>query len=101
MNSARMRLKSATGWFAAGREVSEAMGLLSDTAFKLFMWLCLHADRSRGTIVAIPKTMAGALGKSEAEITQNLADLFQAEICRRRPGGPGRRRPRLAVDASA
>jgi hypothetical protein len=82
-----MRLKSATGWFAAGREVAEAMGLLSDTAFKLFIWLCLHADRSRGTIAAGPKAIAGALGKTEGEITQNLDDLFQLEICRRRPDG--------------
>jgi hypothetical protein len=50
MTSARMRLKSAAGWFAAGREVAEAMGLLSDTAFKLFIWLaCMRiaaAERS-------------------------------------------------------
>jgi hypothetical protein len=75
-----MRMKSTTGWFAAGREVAEAMGLLADTAFKLFMWLCLHADRSRGTIAAVPKVIAGALGKTEAEITKNLDDLFQREI---------------------
>jgi hypothetical protein len=29
MNTPRMRLKHAAGWFAAGREVAEAMGLLS------------------------------------------------------------------------
>ena len=87
MTSARMRMKSAAGWFAAGREVAEAMGLLSDTAFKLFIWLCLHADRSRGTITAGPKAIAEALDKTETEITKNLDDLFQREICRRRPDG--------------
>lgn len=87
MNSARMRLKCATGWFAAGREVAEAMALLSDSAFKLFVWLCLHADRSRGALVAEPEAIARALGKTEVEITTNLEDLFQVEICRRMPDG--------------
>ena len=48
MNAPRMRLKHAAGWFAAGREMAEAMGLLSDAAFKVFFWLCLHAERSSG-----------------------------------------------------
>ena len=47
-NDPPLRLKHASGWFAAGREVAEALTLLSDAAFKLFLWLCLHADRSRG-----------------------------------------------------
>ena len=87
MNSARLRLKTVTGWFAAGREVTEAMGLLSDGAFKLFVWLCLHADRSRGALAAEPLAIARALGKTEAEITANLEDLFQVEICHRMPDG--------------
>jgi|SRR5215831_3375291 len=87
MNSARLRLKTVTGWFAAGREVTEAMGLLSDGAFKLFVWLCLHADRSRGALAAEPLAIARALGKTEAEIIANLEDLFQVEICHRMPDG--------------
>lgn len=87
MNSARMRLKCAAGWFAAGREVAEAMALLSDGAFKLFIWLCLHAERSRGALAPDPKVIARALGKTEAEITRGLSDLFQLEICRRMPDG--------------
>jgi hypothetical protein len=87
MNSGRMRLKCTAGWFAAGREVAEAMALLSDGAFKLFIWLCLHAERSRGAVAADPKVIAHALGKTEAEITTNLGDLFQVEICRRMPDG--------------
>jgi hypothetical protein len=87
MNSARMRLKYAAGWFAAGREVAEAMALLSDGAFKLFIWLCLHADRRVGALAADAKAIARALGKTDAEITRNLGDLFQVEICRRMPDG--------------
>ena len=41
----RFQLKQPTGWFAAGREVRCALELLSDATFKLFVWLCLHAER--------------------------------------------------------
>jgi len=43
----RLQLKQPTGWFAAGREVACALQLLSDAAFKLFVWLCLQAERGR------------------------------------------------------
>ena len=87
MNSGRMRLKCAAGWFAAGREVAEAMALLPDGAFKLFIWLCLHAERSRGALTTDPMAIARALGKTEEEITTNLGDLFRVEICRQMPDG--------------
>jgi hypothetical protein len=86
MNARRMRLKHAAGWFAAGREVAEAMGLLSDAAFKAFFWLCLHAGRSSGRLLVDPKTIAGALNKTEVEIIAILDDLFQGEIRRRASG---------------
>ena len=38
-----MKLKHAHGWFAAGPEMARAMTLLSDGAFKLFVYLCLQA----------------------------------------------------------
>jgi hypothetical protein len=87
MKSTSMRLKCPAGWFAAGREVAEAMGLLSDGAFKVFVWLCLHADRSRGTLPAEPKVIARVLGRAETEITAILDDLFQKEICCRLSDG--------------
>ena len=43
-----MKLKHAHGWFAAGPEMARAMALLSDGAFKLFVYLCLQADRETG-----------------------------------------------------
>lgn len=87
MSTPRMRLKQAAGWFAAGRELTEAMGLLSDAAFKVFVWLCLHAERSSGRLLSAPGTIAAALGKNEAEILIILADLFLAEICHPVAGG--------------
>lgn len=87
MNAPRMRLKHAAGWFAAGREMAEAMVLLSDAAFKVFFWLCLHAERSSGRLLVEPRTIAGALGKTEIEIMAILDDLFQREVCRQVSGG--------------
>lgn len=87
MNTPRMRLKHAAGWFAAGREVTEAMGLLSDAAFKVFVWLCLHAERDSGRVLVETAAIARAVGKEEAAICEILRDLFQAEICRPASGG--------------
>ncbi len=35
MNERGAKLKRSSGWFAAGREVERAIGLLSDGGFKL------------------------------------------------------------------
>jgi hypothetical protein len=78
MTGLPLRLKQPTGWFAAGREVTQALNLLSDGAFKLFMWICLNADRGLGAIRLEPSQVAGILGNTEAEIRANLRDLFQA-----------------------
>jgi len=87
MNTPRLRLKHTAGWFAAGREVTEAMRLLSDAAFKVFLWLCLHAERDSGRLLVDSATIARAVGKNEAVIGKILRDLFQAEICHPVSGG--------------
>jgi hypothetical protein len=50
MNEPPPRLKHPSGWFAAGREVARAIALLSDGAFKLYIHLCLNADRRTGRL---------------------------------------------------
>lgn len=87
MKPAPLRLKHASGWFAAGREVAEALTLLSDAAFKLFLWLCLHADRSRGALRLDLQDVAPVLDKTETEITALVEDLFLKGICRPAAGG--------------
>jgi hypothetical protein len=77
----RFHLKCASGWFAAGAEVEAAVQLLSDAAFKLFVWLCLHAERSRGCIAAKPVELGRALRRSEAEVQTNLGELLQKGVC--------------------
>ena len=46
MNSSSLRLKNARNWFAAGVEVQQALEFLSDGAFKVFMYICLNAERA-------------------------------------------------------
>jgi hypothetical protein len=41
MIGAQLRLKQPTGWFAAGKEVAQALNLLSDGAFQ-----AVHVDLS-------------------------------------------------------
>jgi hypothetical protein len=41
----KVRLKRASGWFAAGREWQRALGVLSDGGFKLFVYVSLEAER--------------------------------------------------------
>ena len=83
----RFHLKCASGWFAAGAEVEAAVRLLSDAAFKLFVWLCLHAERTRGCIAATPVELGRALQRSEAEVQTNLQELLQKGICLWRSDG--------------
>ena len=43
-----MKLKQPTGWFAATHQMRQALDLLSDGAFELFVYLSLTADRRTG-----------------------------------------------------
>ena len=43
MSTLRLILKQPTGWFAAGREFAQAITILSDGAFKLYVYACLRA----------------------------------------------------------
>jgi hypothetical protein len=87
ISSQRFRLKQPCGWFAAGREVACAATLLSDAAFKLFIWLCLHADRSRGSLPAIASELARTLARTEAGISHALEELIDKGICQCTPSG--------------
>lgn len=79
----RMRLKSATGWFAAGREMEDALWLLSDSAFRLFVWICLRADRSSGSLRSDPTQLARALRRTGEQMVRDLDELARHRVCRR------------------
>ena len=68
MSVDRLILKQPTGWFAAGREVAQALEMLSDGAFKLYMHLCLEADRHTGRVGIKPAELMRILRKDAAAI---------------------------------
>ena len=77
----RLRLKQTTGWFAAGDAFRKALALLSDGAFRLFVYLCLGADRRTGRLLATHRELAVALGKSKRAIGTYVAELEAEGIC--------------------
>jgi hypothetical protein len=81
MNQPPLALKRPCGFFAAGREVDEALTLLSDGAFKLFVYLCLHAERGSGRLRFRLADLARRLGKSPRSITSYLAELQRQDVC--------------------
>ena len=83
----RFQLKQPTGWFAAGQEIACALELLSDATFKLFVWICLHAERSRGTLAATPTELGRALGKKESDVHLALEELQRQGLCTLSPTG--------------
>ena len=82
MSPPRLELKHPTGWFAAGREVRLAVTLLSDGAFKLFVWLCLHAERNTGRLRLEVCDVAGSLRKTERDIERGIQELLNTGVCR-------------------
>jgi hypothetical protein len=74
-------MKHPTGWFAAGREVARAMALLSDGAFKLYVHLCLNADRRTGRLRAEHGGLAKACRKSRRSVVTYLEELRRNGVC--------------------
>jgi hypothetical protein len=81
VSTARLRLKSPAGWFAAGRETEEALRLLSDGAFRLFLWICLKADRNTGSMPVDPPSFARLLGRTTDDIRRHVGELVRLEVC--------------------
>lgn len=80
MNS-RLGLKKATRWFAAGEGFLKAMELLSDGTFKLFVFLCLKADRRTATYHASFDQLASAIRMPRIMIERRLAELQAKRVC--------------------
>lgn len=81
MSGARLRLKQSSGWFAAGREFAHALALLSDRAFKLYVYACLQADRHTGRLHIELQQLARALQRSPENLLDELAELKGRAVC--------------------
>jgi len=86
-------LKNPRGWFAAGAEVQKAMDLLSDGAFRLFLYLCLNARRDTGSLEGSLTQLAKNVKRGQHTVRQYLREMQSAGICHFRfgfaPGGDG------------
>ena len=79
-------LKEPAGWFAAGACFRQAMTKLTDGAFKLFVHVCLEADRGTGRHQATQGELARTLRKSRRIIGTYLAELEREGVCKVRTG---------------
>jgi hypothetical protein len=108
VNTSRLILKQPTGWFAAGREVAQAMALFSDGAFKLYLHLCLQADRHTARVVVDKPGWMQMLGKDPAWVEACLGELYRHKVCEHCGDGieicdrfwPYQKQSRLAVAAA-
>jgi hypothetical protein len=82
MSAPRLILKQPTGWFAAGREFAQALTLLSDGAFKLYVHACLMANRHTGRLRATVDELARAMTRAPTEVAMNLEELEERAVCR-------------------
>jgi hypothetical protein len=86
MSNETLVLKNLRGWFAAGAEVQKAMTLLSDGAFKLFMYLCLNARRDTATLEGSLTQLAKNVKKGQHTLRLYLREMEAFGICRFRFG---------------
>jgi len=77
-----LKLKNPKGWFAAGDEVRKAVTLLTDGAFKVFVYICLHARRNTGTLETSQTELARNLHKSQSSVRNYLRELQDAGVCK-------------------
>lgn len=82
MSSPNLILKHDKGWFAAGIEVEKALRLLTDGAFKLYVFLCLEARRDQGIIEVSQTELGKRLNKGNQTIRHYLRELERAGVCR-------------------
>lgn len=76
-----LRLKKATGWFPAGDGFLKAMAVLQDGPFKLFVFLCLNADRQTGSCQSSYRRLAAGVGKSRHTVEAYVAELKAKGLC--------------------
>lgn len=77
----RLRLKHVSGWFAAGQEVMLALEILSAEAFRLYLYLCLHAERRTGRIGWKPVDIAHLFHCGSEQVRAAMTELCRQQVC--------------------
>ena len=75
MSKEPLILKSPRGWFAAGAEVQKARDLLSDGAFRLFIYLCLNARRDTGVLEGSLTQLAKSVKRGQHTVRLYLREM--------------------------
>jgi hypothetical protein len=96
--SGQLRLKKTANWFAAGEGFLKAMEILSDGAFKLFVFVCLKADRHSATYRTSSNQLAHALQKPLAAIESWLAEIVEKRVCSTVPDNQSTRHSLLRIE---
>ena len=81
MSAPRLILKQPTGWFAAGQEFAQAITILSDGAFKLYVYASLMANRHTGRLNATVDELARAMTRAPSTVAMNLDELEAHAVC--------------------
>lgn len=82
MSFSPLRLKNTRNWFAAGMEVQQALEILTDGAFKVFMHICLNAERETGILHTTQAELCRNLKKAHGTIRKYLVEMDKAGISR-------------------
>ena len=94
----KLRLKPGQrDWFAAGAGLERALGELSDAAFKVFVHVCLRAERASGCLEFERDGLARQLGKSRSTLGRCLRELAAKGVCEWEAAPNQYRRSRLRV----
>jgi hypothetical protein len=56
--------------------------VLSDSAFKVFVYISLHAERNSGRLRIDVSALARSVAKTEGEVRGRMDELVQAGVCR-------------------
>lgn len=81
LDNPKLQIKNS-GWFPAGDEVQKALAVLSDGAFRAYMYLAMMADRRRGSVTATYSELATGLKRSRRSISTYMGELTDRGICR-------------------
>ena len=79
--NSKLQLKKPGGWFPAGDGFLQAMKVLSDGPFKLFVFLCLKADRHSASCQATYQQLAVVIGRSRKTAETYVAELRDKGVC--------------------
>ena len=81
LQSTAPKLKSSSGWFAAGKSFKQAALTLYDGTFKDFAYIVLEAVHETGCLAITQTELARVLRKSRRAIGKYISELQQKRFC--------------------